>query len=78
MATAPSPAAAYSRRSGTVASFDDTRGAGEIIDEDGKHRWPFHCTRIAGGSRTIEVGSPVTYRAEPGPTGLEAVEVAQR
>lgn len=45
---------------GTVASFDDHRGLGVVVDRDGRE-WPFHCTAIAGGTRTIEVGVPVAF-----------------
>lgn len=70
------PAAAFTARTGMVATFDEARGAGEIADDDLSHRWAFHCTRIADGSRTIDPGTRVTFLARPGPTGLEAVAVA--
>ncbi len=68
-------AAAFSERTGVVATFDDHVGAGTVRDEGG-HLWSFHCTRIADGSRTIAVGAEVSFRVEPGPVGLEAVGVA--
>ncbi|NLD77452.1 MAG: cold shock domain-containing protein [Acidimicrobiales bacterium] len=71
------PATVFATGRGTVTSFDDHVGAGTLRDaDDGSERW-FHCTRIAGGSRTVPVGQVVTYRLEPGPTGFEAVEVAE-
>lgn len=48
-------------RSGTVAEFDDKVGLGMVTSEDGDTRYPFHCTQIAGGTRTIEVGTAVTF-----------------
>lgn len=69
------PAAAYTDRTGVVATFDDQEGAGTLVDDETGAAWWFHCTRIAGGERTIPVGVAVTFRAEPGPTGLEAVAV---
>jgi cold shock CspA family protein len=61
--------------SGTVVAFDDHRGWGEVEDEAGR-RHPFHCTRIAGGSRTIAVGTPVLFALAPGlPGRWEAVAV---
>lgn len=78
MATRTAPSAVFTVRSGTVVSFDDQRGEGEVLDDDGVHRWPFHCTRIADGSRTIAVRARVSFRAEPGPVGLEAVALEPR
>jgi cold shock CspA family protein len=53
--------------SGTVVTFDEPRGLGEI-EADGT-RYPFHCTQIADGTRTIAVGSPVTFTVVAGPAG---------
>ena len=36
---------------GRVRAFDEHRGSGELED-DGGGVYPFHCTRIADGSRT--------------------------
>ena len=35
---------------GTVIEFDEPRGLGVIEGDDGE-RYPFHCTRIADGTR---------------------------
>ena len=70
------PAEAYSARTGVVATFDDHAGAGTLADDATGAAWWFHCTRLADGSRSIPVGTAVSFRAEPGPTGLEAVAVA--
>jgi cold shock CspA family protein len=68
------PSEVFTDRRGVVAGFDDHVGAGTVADHGPEGRsWSFHCTRIADGSRTIGVGAEVTYRIEPGPTGLEAV-----
>lgn len=69
------PAAAFTDRVGTVHGFDEAEGAGTVLGDDGLAAW-FHCTRIADGSRSVPVGAAVRYRIEPGPTGLEAVDVA--
>ncbi len=53
---------------GTVTSFDDPRGLGELTAEDGTV-YPFHCTAIADGSRTIEVGAEVRFEMVPGRMG---------
>ena len=46
---------------GTVTSFNDAHGLGEITDS-ASIVWPVHCVSIADGSRTIEVGRTVMFR----------------
>lgn len=70
------PATVFGTGRGTVTSYDDRVGTGTLRDALDGREWWFHCTRIADGSRTMTVGGPVTYRLRPGPTGLEAVDVA--
>lgn len=70
------PAEAFTVRTGVVTSFDDHVGAGNLADDATGRTWWFHCTRLADGSRTVALGVAVTFRVEPGPTGLEAVAVA--
>ncbi|MCU1379235.1 MAG: hypothetical protein JWN29_2218 [Acidimicrobiales bacterium] len=53
---------------GTVATFDDHRGYGTVRADDGRELF-FHCTRIADGTRTIAVGTPVTFELVPGHGG---------
>jgi cold shock CspA family protein len=48
------------RRTGFVSAFDEDRGLGVITDADGTDVG-FHCTAIADGSRTIDVGAHVSY-----------------
>jgi cold shock CspA family protein len=61
--------------SGTVSAFDNHRGLGTITDRRGRE-WPFHCTAIADGSRTIEVGTAVVFCPVAGPLGqMEAAGV---
>jgi cold shock CspA family protein len=55
-------------RHGTVVSFDDPRGLGEVRAEDGVG-YPFHCTAVADGSRTIAVGTLVSFRVVAGRLG---------
>lgn len=55
-------------RRGTVETFDDAVGLGHIIDDRGV-RWMFHCTTIADGSRTIEVGQAVGFEVDAGGPG---------
>jgi cold shock CspA family protein len=59
---------------GCVASFDDHRGRGEV--EVGGLTYPFHCTAIADGSRTVPEGARVEFELVIGPLGaLEAASV---
>ena len=57
------------RRSGTVEEFDENVGLGSVAAAGGG-RYPFHCTQIAGGSRTIEAGANVTFSVIPGHGGV--------
>jgi CspA family cold shock protein len=47
-------------RSGTVSSFDEASGLGEITESDGTVR-PFHCVEIADGTRSIAAGTRVDF-----------------
>jgi hypothetical protein len=61
---------------GRVASYDEHRGRGEV-EAQGGMRFPFHCTAIADGSRTVAVDAPVRFRLVLGPLGtLEAAAVS--
>jgi cold shock CspA family protein len=53
---------------GTVSAFDERRGLGEITADDATV-YPFHCTVIADGTRTIEVGASVMFELVPGRHG---------
>jgi cold shock CspA family protein len=44
---------------GTVTGFDEDRGWGTL--ESGGRDYPFHCTQIADGTRTIDVGAEVAF-----------------
>lgn len=61
---------------GVVESFDADVGLGVIVADDGG-RWPFHCTVIADGTRTIDVGAEVGFvRTWGGPGRWEAAAVS--
>lgn len=61
---------------GRVVAFDEHIGLGEIEAEG--RRYSFHCTRIADGTRTVEVGADVTFEIVPGHLGRwEASSVRQ-
>ncbi|HUC36282.1 MAG TPA: hypothetical protein VMR97_04080 [Acidimicrobiales bacterium] len=64
-------------RRGEVSQFDERRGLGEVVGEDGTP-YSFHSTQIADGSRRIEVGSRVVFVPVPGHLGrFEASQVTQ-
>lgn len=63
---------------GVVASFDEHRGYGTIRADDGRELF-FQCTRIADGTRTVDVGAAVTFEVVAGHHGrYEAAAVATR
>jgi cold shock CspA family protein len=51
-----------------VTAFDEPRGLGTVRGEDGAEL-PFHCTRIADGTRSVAVGAEVAYVVVPGAPG---------
>ena len=53
---------------GTVSAFDERGGLGEITADDATV-YPFHCTMIADGTRTIEVGAQVDFEVVAGRLG---------
>ncbi|MDQ6714792.1 MAG: cold shock domain-containing protein [Actinomycetota bacterium] len=53
---------------GAVTAFDDHVGLGSVRADDGQELH-FHCTRIAGGSRSIAVGARVTFAVVAGHRG---------
>jgi hypothetical protein len=60
---------------GRIASFDELVGRGQV-EAGGGLQFPFHCTAIADGSRTIDPDTPVKFRIVPGPLGaLEAIAI---
>ncbi len=64
-------------RTGSVSSFDEFRGLGEVTADDGT-TYPFHCTGIADGTRTIDVGTRVRFDVVAGRLGRwEAGAVAK-
>lgn len=62
------PIASLGSRFGSVTAFDEPRGLGEITGDNGQI-YPFHCTGIAGGSRTIEPGTAVYFEVIAGRAG---------
>ena len=63
---------------GSVASFDEETGWGVVRSGDGDD-YPFHCTAIADGTRTIGAGVAVNFQLTPGHRGQwEATGVIPR
>jgi cold shock CspA family protein len=52
---------------GVVTAFDEPRGLG-TIDADGT-AYPFHCTALLDGTRTVDVGAAVTFEVRPAGMG---------
>ncbi len=48
-------------RRGVVIDFDDDKGLGSVVDDDGTE-YLFHVIEIADGTRTIDVGQAVTFQ----------------
>lgn len=62
---------------GVVSAFDEARGLGTVSDDDGR-TWPFHCTAVADGTRTVAVGERVAFCVGPGHLGrMEAAQVTK-
>jgi cold shock CspA family protein len=63
---------------GRVESFDDRRGDGLVRSDEGQGFY-FHCVNIADGSRSIDVGQPVSAKRGVGHLGRdEAISVEKR
>jgi cold shock CspA family protein len=45
---------------GTVSNFDADVGLGDLVADDGTI-YPFHCVELTDGTRTIDVGTAVTF-----------------
>lgn len=62
---------------GVVVAFDEHRGYGTIRADGGDELF-FHCTRIADGTRTVEVGAEVGFEVVPGHHGrYEAAAITE-
>jgi cold shock CspA family protein len=57
---------------GVVSDFDEHRGLGTVIGDDGSI-FPFHCTAIVDGTRFVAPGTRVAFGIRPAHLGsLEA------
>jgi CspA family cold shock protein len=63
---------------GTVEAFDERRGLGTVRGADATV-YPFHCTQVADGTRTIPTGVAVRFVVVAGHRGrLEAAAIERR
>jgi cold shock CspA family protein len=62
---------------GHVQEFDAHAGTGVIESDEGRP-FAFHCTEIADGTRSIEIGTRVEFEVAPGLLGAwEAVAISR-
>ena len=54
---------------GVVIAFDEHAGFGTVRSADDGRELFFHCTQIADGSRSIEVGAEVRFSVVAGHLG---------
>ena len=68
MARGPDHGVALGPGTGVVESFDDPRGLRVVRADSGDH-YPFHCTAVADGTRSIPAGTAVSFRVVAGRMG---------
>ena len=60
---------------GIVVDFDERRGLGTIEADDASY--PFHCTALLDGSRTVDTGAAVSFEVRAAGMGRwEATHIA--
>ena len=59
---------------GTVLSFDDGMGLGEVQAADGTRLY-FHCVELSDGTRLVQVGATVRFRVSAKLGRYEATDV---
>jgi CspA family cold shock protein len=62
---------------GTVKWFNDKKGFGFIIAEDGKDVFVHHTAIEGEGYKTLKEGEKVTFEIVQGPKGDQATKVAR-
>lgn len=64
---------------GTVKWFNNAKGFGFILPDDGSEDIFVHFSSIeSNGYRSLEEGQAVTFEVEQGPKGLKAVNVVMQ
>ena len=64
---------------GTVKWFNNAKGFGFILPDDGSEDIFVHFSSIdSNGYRSLEEGQAVTFEAEQGPKGLKAINVVMQ
>lgn len=59
---------------GRIVAFDEEMGLGELIADDGT-RLQFHCVEVLDGSRSIPIGTSVTFTVSAKLGRYEAVGI---
>jgi len=60
---------------GIVVAFDERQGLGTIAARDASY--PFHCTALLDGSRTVDAGAAVSFEVRAAGMGRwEATRIA--
>ena len=62
---------------GTVKWFNDTKGFGFIVREQGADVFVHHASIVAEGERTLSEGDRVSFDVVEGPKGLQAKNVVK-
>jgi cold shock CspA family protein len=62
---------------GTVTAFDEPAGIGTVTGADGR-AYPFHCTQLADGTRTVPVDTAVLFEVVPGHLGYWEAAAIER
>ena len=60
---------------GTVKWFNESKGWGFIVGEDGEEVFVHHTGILGEGYRTLTEGDRVEYEVTEGPKGLQAKDV---
>ena len=62
---------------GVVKWFNDTKGYGFIVQEDGGEVFVHHSSIITDGYKTLNEGDEVEFETRQGPKGLQAANVTR-
>ena len=62
---------------GVVKWFNDTKGYGFIVQEDGGEVFVHHSSIITDGYKTLKEGDEVEFETRQGPKGLQAANVTR-